>query len=152
MSVNTKVTVPLGSSAITRSYAQSPRHVKGVRPSWLLQRGRALVSRRIAATLCCSLSTKGAVAAHRFDRPLPTEMDEKGQWSGYDLAAERRGSPRTTVACRQSPTARGWHGAAPVCRRQLLRSGSLARASIDPARRTNETRRPCPSPGAAPPG
>ena len=35
-----------------------------------------MVSACIAAALCCSVSAKGAVAAHRFDRPWTTEMDD----------------------------------------------------------------------------
>jgi hypothetical protein len=38
-----------------------------------------MVSACIAAALCCSVSAKGAVAAHRFDGPWTTEMDETRQ-------------------------------------------------------------------------
>jgi hypothetical protein len=44
-----------------------------------------MVSACIAAALCCSVSAKGAVAAHRFDRPWTTEMDESEESASRGL-------------------------------------------------------------------
>jgi hypothetical protein len=69
-----------------------------------------MVSACIAAALCCSVSAKGAVAAHRFDRPWTTEMDETEQRSGQTPAshATERPEPRGAgFRFRVFPTVRG---------------------------------------------
>jgi hypothetical protein len=89
MSLNRNVTVPLGRSARTRSYAQSPRHVKCARTA---TRTPPLSPRPPSPAWRCTNSVlhfdDGSSLGASFDRPLAAEMDEQARRSNTALPDE----------------------------------------------------------------
>jgi hypothetical protein len=130
------VTVPLGSSAIRRSYAESPRPVKGIRPSSLFREDEHRLPRKSPAALRHPLSTEAALRTVAIDASATTETDDvhqRGSISRRHLLlrpgeAGVRGGPCRALGARPRrawPKAKCARSLPYECRRRLLRRSGV---------------------------